>query len=216
MRRCFVLLALVLGAGIAGAPGTATADDEPAPLEVHLGLQGSTVTASFDATGAFTESFRKRLSGGLTSRVLIEVELFDGYGSSVAVSVRACQIRLDIWKDVLFVVVSDEQRSRGRTFVLTDEAIRACGRVERMPIAEQALLTRASGYRVRVRVALNPVSPEILERTREFIANPKGAEGRPRAFFAAVARLFRSEADSGGEQFVFQSARLPRPSKDGG
>jgi hypothetical protein len=192
----------------------ARAQEEPAPLKVKLGLTGSTVTASFDVTGAFTEGFRRRLSGGLTSRVLIEIDLEDLAGTSIATEVRACQLRLDIWDDVLYVAVTDAERTRRKTYVLTDEAVKACGIVEKTPLADSTLLVRQSGYRLTVRVALNPVSPEVLDRTREFMDNSHGVEGRSRAFFGAVAKLFRSESSSGGERFIFESQPLSRPTKE--
>src|SRR5262245_9609050 len=125
---CGLLLAM-------GSDG-ARAQEEPAPLDVRLGLSGNTVTASFDISGAFTESFRKRLSGGLTSRVLIEIELEDAGGASIATEVRACQLRLDIWDDVFYVAVTDAERTRRKTYVLTDEAVKACGIADKTPIAD--------------------------------------------------------------------------------
>ncbi len=212
MRWCALACTTLLA--FTGLVGLAFAQEEPAPLNVRLGLNGNTVTASFDVTGAFTESFRRRMSGGLTSRVLIEIELEDSSGNAIATEVRACQLRLDIWDDVLYVAVTDAERTRRKTYVLTDEAVKACGIVENTPIADATLLVRQAGYRLIVRVALNPVSPEVLERTREFMANPRGTEGRPGGFFSAVAKLFRSESGSGGERFIFESQPLSRPTKE--
>ncbi|MCK6547802.1 hypothetical protein L6R52_18260 [Myxococcota bacterium] len=191
---CALVCALVCA-----LPTRAVAQEEAAPVDV---------------TSAFTETFRRRLGGGLTSRVLVEMELVDAAGASVATTVRACQLRLDVWDDVLFVAVTDADRTRRNKFVLTDEALRACGRVEATPIAERSLLAKRSGYRLVVRVALNPVSTEVLDRTREFMANPRGASGagaRPRAFFGAVAKLFRSDSAASGERFTFRSQPLERP-----
>jgi hypothetical protein len=211
VRRRSVIGALALLATIA-APKIGAAQDEPAPLDVRLVLAAGKATVSFDVTGAFTESFRRKLGGGLTSRVLIELELLDPDGGSVATTVRACQLRLDVWDDVLFVGVTDEDKTKRKTFQIIDEALKFCGIVENVPIAELPLLTAARGYRLVVRVALNPVSPEVLDRTREFMANPRGtAGGRPRAFFGAVAKLFRSDSTAAGERFLFQSGRLARP-----
>lgn len=194
------------------------ADEERAPLDVRLGLNGNIVNASFDVTNAFPDSFRKRLGGGLTSRVLIEMELIDAFSNTIAVTVRACQLRLDIWEDVFLVAVTDEQRSRLKTYPRYDDAVRACGRADHVALGQRTLLTRANGYRLIVRVALNPVSQEVLDRTREFMSDPRGtgaAEGRHRAFFGAVAKLFRSDARTSGERFAFQSQVLARPSKEG-
>lgn len=199
---------------LALSPVAAEAQEEAAPVDVRLSATGQLVTASFDVTSAFTETFRRRLGGGLTSRVLIEVELVDASGTSVATTVRACQLRLDVWDDVLFVAVTDADRTRRNKFVLTDDALRACGRVEDVPITERSLLGKRSGYRLIARVALNPVSSEVLDRTREFMANPRGTSGagaRPRAFFGAVAKLFRSDSTASGERFAFRSQPLERP-----
>lgn len=194
------------------APSIGVAQEEPAPLNVRIAQSAGRATVSFDVTGAFTESFRRKLNGGLTSRVLIEMELFDPNNSSVAATVRACQLRLDVWDDVIFTGVTDEDKSRRKTFAIVDEALKYCGIVDGAPIADLPLLTEPRGYRLMVRVALNPVSPEVLDRTREFMANPRGtAGGRPRAFFGAVAKLFRSDSTAAGERFLFQSAPLARP-----
>jgi hypothetical protein len=148
--------------------------------------------------------------------VLIEMELIDAAGSAVASSVRACELTFDVWEDHLTVGVTDENRSRKRRYLVIDEGLRACGVVDGVTIAAHALLTQRDGYRLRVRVALNPVSPEVLDRTREFMANPRGtAGGRPRAFFGAVAKLFTSDSAAGGERFVFLSGRLARPAASG-
>src|SRR5215467_6447117 len=112
MRWCALVGSILLFLGTWLIFGPVFAQEEPAPLKVRLGLNGNTVTASFDVTGAFTESFRRRLSGGLTSRVLIEIELEDSAGTAIATEVRACQLRLDIWDDVLYVAVTDAERTR--------------------------------------------------------------------------------------------------------
>lgn len=210
-RELWIVASAVAAAWIPS--GVILAQEEAAPLDVRLGLSGRVVTASFNVTSAFTESFRRRLGNGFTSRVLIEMELFDSTGASVAATVRACQLRFDTWDDVFHVGVTDEQRTRRGIHVLADDALRACGAIEGAAIAERPLLARANGYRLAVRVALNPVSPEMLERTREFMANPRGTGtgGRPRAFFGAVAKLFRTDSSAGGERFIFQSQALQRP-----
>src|SRR5262245_25890145 len=211
MRLLWIIPLLLLA-----APSIGAAQEEPAPLEAKMALQAGMATVSFDVTSAFTEAFRKKLRGGLTSGVLIEMQLVDGGGSSVATTVRACQLRLDVWEDKLFVGVTDETKAKRKTFVIIDEALKSCGVVEALPIADLPLLTDSGGYRLHVRVALNPVSPEVLDRTREFMANPRGTSGgRPRAFFGAVAKLFRSDSAAAGERFAFQSGRLARPSGGG-
>ncbi len=194
--------------------GDAIAQSEPAPLEVSWSLDRDVVTANYDVTSAFTEKFRRRLSGGLTSRALIEAVLRDSRGTTLAVQVRSCELRLDVWDEVVYGRIRDATRLKRRTYALIDDALRACG-VVRVSMLDLPLLRESGGYELTVTVALNPVSPELLERTREFVADPRGTGGaRSRAFFGAVARLFRSESEVRGSSFVFRSRRLNRPRRE--
>ncbi len=190
---------------------SASAQPEHAQLQAELRLVSQTIATRYDITAAFTEDFRRRLRGGLTSRVLIETLLLSPSSDVLSARVRTCELRLDVWDDLVYARIRDSTRVRRHTFRLIDDALRACGQVD-TAIADQAMLTRAKGYRVQSTVSLNPVSEELLERTREFTANPRGnAGGRPRAFFGAVSRLFRAESDIRGTVFVFRSAPLRNP-----
>ena len=96
--------------------------------------------------------------------------------------------------------------------MLIDEALKECGEIRGLPVADTVLLRDGQAFRVHVAVALNPVSPDLLERTKEFLSNPRGStSGRPQAFFGAVAQFFRSDSDALGEVFQFRSRPLPRP-----
>jgi hypothetical protein len=214
MRRWAQIVMVAVGLSCATV---ASAQDEPSPIAVKLGVdQNQVVTAELNVTSTFTEQFRKKLGGGLTSHVLIEVVLQDPSGNDLAVRVRSCQLRLDVWDDVVYVGVRDGSRQKRGTFAVIDAALGACGVVSDFQLADYELFQKPDGYRVLVNVALNPVSPELLERTREFMSNPRGSGGgRPRAFFGAVARLFRSDGSAGGETFAFKSKALARPKAGG-
>ena len=212
LRRCVqvtLLLALVLVSGSANA--------QPERLSADLHVQRDMVRARFGVTNVFTESFRKRLAGGLTSRAVLAVELVDPEGTTVVLRRRRCELRLDVWDEIVYVRIQDDkQDTLRRVYKLIDRALKACGTVD-VPLVPLEELTEPGGYTLLVRVALNPVSPELIERSRQFMSNPRGtASGRPQAFFGAVARLFRSESDAGGTVFVFQSDGLARPTPKAG
>ena len=209
---------LQVGLLVAGLAPAWSAFAQPERLDARLSYTrvDSTdwVNAQFSVTQVFTEAFRRRLAGGLKSRAVLAVDLLDAKGRAIVIRRRKCELKLDVWDDKVYVRIRDEQRLDQRIFVLIENALRACGRVD-IPVIPLERLTAREGYRIRVRVALNPVSPELLERSRQFTSNPSGsASGRPQAFFGAVARWFRSESDAGGTVFVFQSGRLARPSAE--
>jgi hypothetical protein len=187
-------------------------DEEPAPLNAVLGQSGDQAVVSFDVTGAFTETFRRRLNGGLTSRVVIEMTLVDEADVPVAYTVRECQIRLDVWDDVLYVLIRDANRNPIREKqIVIDRALKRCGEIDKVPIGESGALHGARYLRLAVAVSLNPVSSELLQHTREFMANPNDTRpGRPTSFFGTVARLFISKPNMGGERFVFKTGRLQK------
>lgn len=192
----------------------ARADDDPARLDVALTRSRNVVEVSFSVTSAFTEEFRKRLSGGLTSLVVMNVALLDNQDDVIVTRTRRCEMRFDIWDEVVHIRTSDGPRIRRQRFPLIEDALRSCGIVDRVPLVDSALMRRSSGYRVMVQVALNPVSAELMEKSREFMSNPRGtSSGRPRAFFGAVARFFRSETGAQADAFVFRSESLSRPAR---
>lgn len=213
LRRRAAALAIL--ASVFARPALGFAQDEPAPLELELKREDEQLLAHFDVTSAFTEDFRKRLSRGLTSRVFLEMALLDANQTTIVTTLRSCELRVDTWAEVVIVRIQDGARVKRRNIVLIDEALRECGRVEGLVVADMALLTRSFGYRLEVTISLNPVSPELLERTREFTSNPKGTGSGAKAFFGAVARLFRSGAGAGGESFLFRSPPFGRPPPGG-
>ena len=130
------------------------------------------------------------------------------------VRVRTCEMQLHVWDDVVYTTIRDVSRAQRAAFPLIDDALKACGRVD-VPLVPVEVLNGSTPPRLLVTVALNPVSPELLERTRQFLSDPRGrGTGRPRAFFGAVARLFRSDSEIRGQTFVFRSGYLKAPKVD--
>lgn len=204
----------VLVAAIARPGHLAFSQSEPAALDVSLRTEEGHVAVRFDISPAFNETFRRRLAGGLTSRVLVEMAVQTEQGNTLAVRVRTCEMQLHVWDDVVYTTVRDVKRSQRTAYPLIDDALRSCGRVD-VPLVPVESLNGPAPPLLRVTVALNPVSPELIERTRQFLSDPRGrGTGRPRAFFGAVARLFRSDSEIRGQTFVFRSGYLRAPKAD--
>ncbi|MGF1510871.1 MAG: hypothetical protein ACFB9M_15365 [Myxococcota bacterium] len=184
----------------------ALAQDDAAPLDVLLRPQDEEVEVNFDVTGAFTEDFRRRFVGGITSRVRIRMFLLDTLRREIASAERKCEMRFDVWEELIQLKVQDGSTASRQWLRVVDEAFRACGQVS-IILGEQDDYLRRPAPRLIVEVALNPVSDELLERTREFMSNPRGGGGG-RSIFSAIARLFRSNKSAGGEVFLFASSPL--------
>lgn len=205
MRRWVLVLLLVLPR-LAGA--------EPEATEVRLDREDTRVVAGMDITPGFTETFRARVEGGLESRVEILTELRDREGAVVGRGLRSCKLLYSLWDERVYVSVRDEGRDQAQlsTFVEVDRAIAACGHIRKLPVALFGALTLAGGYRLNVRLVLNPVSDELVERSRQFVANPRGSgRGGSNAVLGTIAGLFSQEGGALGETLDFRSGALPRP-----
>lgn len=181
-----------------------------APLAVGVGRSGPRLTVTYDVTTAFTEAFRRRFLGGITSRVRIRTLFVDLGGDEIGRSERRCEMRFDVWDEVAFVQVTDDEDEQRRPFRIVDRALRACGVLDAVEMLPARVLPDR-GFRILSEVALNPVSEELLEKTREFMSNPSGSSGNRLSFFGAIARLFRSDRSAQGESFLFRSAPLLTP-----
>ncbi|MBK8012279.1 MAG: hypothetical protein IPK13_13100 [Deltaproteobacteria bacterium] len=201
--------------------------DEADPIDVTWTINKSTARAEFEVTTAFTERFRERLAGGLTSRVIIDAEIESATGRKAVEVHRECRLRLDIWDERVFVQIDEGGATWRRAFLVIDDALRACGHVTTPPLSEPLSASPSPAtprpenrpdtarYRIYVTVMLNPVSPELLEKTREFAWNPTGSPpGRGRAMISAVAKLFRTDAMTGGEVFHFRSQAFLWPREE--
>lgn len=209
MRRA---LGVLVAALISGAPSSSGAKEHP--LEASLVLQEDRVTATLDLVPAFSDAFRRRVAGGLESRVEILSELADRNGEVVGQGRRTCRLLYSLWDEHIYVQVDDQggETPDVATFEALEDALRACARIEGLPVALAGALTLADGYRLRVRVVLNPVSEELVERSRQFISNPSGgAQGRSDTVLGAVAHLFSREGGALGDTTNFETEPLDRP-----
>ncbi len=204
--------AVVFASSLFGGPARA---EPPEALAVRLRVEEDLVLAEFEIESAFSADFRRRVEGGLESRVEIETELLDRTGSTIGRGARSCKLLYSLWDEEVYVAVEDQGRSSPRLEVhrRVDDALSACGRATGLPVGLAATLALRDGYVLEVRVALNPVSEELVRRSRQFIANPRGgSRGRSSTVLGAVAGLFGPGGGAPFDVSVHRSPPLPRPS----
>jgi len=188
--------------------GRALASDGPA-VPVELGARGGRLVARLDLKAAFPEELRRTFANGLTNVVALQVALqAEGSDEPSALTMRVIEARYDVWEESWGVLVRDPQSPRGRRLVVRgwEELRGLLADARDLDLGPLAALGEGS-WRLRARVELNPVSRELLERTREYIANPpSGVRGATpsRSVLGAMASylLHGSEA---GEARLFHS-----------
>lgn len=195
------LLAVAAAASGHAAPATL-----PSALEVNAGH----LQATLDLAPAFPADLQKQLSNGLTNVIALHVALLpERGGGPVALYGREIDVLYDVWEETYSVTVKDPQAPHGRRLVfprfpeLRGFLAQARG-VDLGPIEELG----SSRWVLQTRFELNPVSKELLERTRQFITNPAaaGRTGTPsRSVLGAMASYLLKSADTGAEVYLFRS-----------
>jgi hypothetical protein len=194
-------LSLALAAGAHDVGGT---------LPVTLEARGGRLLASLDLAVAFPADLQKQLSNGLTNVVALHVALVPERSSDpVALFGREIDVLYDVWDETYGVTVKDSATPLGRRLVFPRyaELLAFLSKARGVDLGPVGQLGGAS-WVVQTRVELNPVSKELLERTREFIANP-GAGGRggnpSRSVLGAMASYLLKGADPGADVHLFRS-----------
>jgi hypothetical protein len=173
----------------------------------------SRVEAALDLSAAFGPARERELGNGLTNVVAIYVTVVPASGGAPALLFgRVIEILFDVWDETYAVTYKDPRHPQGAHLVLpTFQALRGFLSSEKDlelgPVS--ALPTRP--FVVEVRVEVNPVSKEQLQRTREFIANPAAGTrsgGGSRSILGAMASFLLREPDAGADVRLFRSRPL--------
>jgi hypothetical protein len=204
-RRRAAALALAAFAAL-GAPATASADGLP----VKLALRAGRVAASVNLEPVLPVELEGRMGNGLRNvlTVVVAIVPVDG-GAPSAGHARLLEILYDVWEETWTVTVRDPQAPSGRRQVLRSPrelhqllvhaADADLGPVSSLP---------AGRFTVDVRLDVNPISPELLARTREYLAGSAGPGGGSRSVLGTVAGFLLREPDDGGEPLLFRSQPL--------
>jgi hypothetical protein len=186
------------------------AHDAPSTLPWSAQVRSGRIVASVDLAPAYPATLQRLLSNGLTNVIALHVSLApERGGDPVALQARTVDVLYDVWDETYGVTVRDAAHPSGRTrtFRRYDELrafLSAAADVDLGPIGELG-----DGRWVLVtRIEVNPVSRELLQRTREFIANPtaSGRGGAPsRSVLGAMASYLLRTADP-GDVHQFRSA----------
>ena len=205
IARPSLALAIVLAAFAAGG------HDAPRSVPTSFAAEHGRLVTTIDLAPAFPPDLRKKLSSGLTNVIALHVALLpEAGGDPAAIFGREIDVLYDVWEERWTATVKDPAAPEGRSRTFERwEDLRAFLREARG--IDLGPLTELGDRRwvTQTRLELNPVSKELLERTREFIANPASAgRGGPpsRSVLGAMASYLLRGADPGSDVHLFRSA----------
>jgi hypothetical protein len=189
------------------------ASGAPLSLPYTLEARGGRLRASLDVSAAFRPELARELGNGLTNVIAVHVGLVSEKGDEpVAVYGREIEVLYDVWEESYRVSEKDVDADRPRTrrLVFQDYPSLRDHLSHLRDVDLGPTRTIASGrWVIQVRIEVNPISQELLDRTREFIANPAaGARegGSSRSFLGTMASYLLSNTDTGTAVSHFRSA----------
>ncbi len=201
-RRAAGALPILLLAALAGA-------EEVVPCQLQA--REGRLVARLALAAAFPEELSRTFGNGTRHVVLVQVGLLpEDAEEPGALFVREIEVRYDVWEEAYAGVVRDHRTPRGRPLRAKSwPELRA--RLADQGDVELAPLPAAEGtFVLRACVEPDPVSLELLEQTREYIANPnigvRGGSPSRSIFGSLSSRLFKPP--EGGSARCFRTRRF--------
>jgi hypothetical protein len=194
--------ALILVVALLGAAAAQDRGSVSAPAGAFA-VRSGRLLASFDLAPAFPAALRRQLESGLTNVIALHVSLLpEGGAEPAAIYGREIEVLYDVWQETYGVTVKDPEHPRGQQLTFPGwpslQAYLAGAKdLDLAPIASLGV----ESWVVVARVEVNPVSKELLERTRELIANPHASErvdGGRSVLGAMASYLLRAEPGGSG------------------
>lgn len=195
---------------LAALPALAQAHEAPSGLPCAIEARSGRLTFSCDLAPAFPPDLQRQLTNGLTNVIAVHVALVPEHGDAAAALYgREIDVLYDVWNESFGVTWTDSASPQARHLAFREYgplfAFLADGRgIDLGPVSNVA----SGSWVVQTRVEVNPVSKELLERTREFIANPSAGSrvgGASRSVLGAMASYLLRDADPGADVHLFRS-----------
>jgi len=192
------------------------------PAHAQIGTRTIGVTfhdgapdVSFSAADFADAEVRRLLSRGLLQTIVMRTYAYGAdRGTPIAITVRSCHVVYDIWADRYSVDVRTESSDRSVRLDSIDRVVDTCLVADHVVVGDSAAWRRRHGERISfgVVVELNPVTPDMVQRIRGWLARPEGGAAPDDAFFGSFVSLFVTRQIGDAERTLsFQSQELTCP-----
>lgn len=135
----------------------------------------SALVASADLRPLIDADLRRRLTSGLTTTLVLTVELRDDTDALVGGTIRVARARWDLWHEQVSAIIDGPDGSRTITYGSVNLFLQSFAQVKAQPVAP--LVPKSERlYRLHARLDVNPLSDAQLARMRRWLAqSPDGA-----------------------------------------
>ena len=170
------LLLILMSAALLGVFPTKSAEaaDDVLPMR-RIGMQkvDNSLLLSFSYRDAFTAPIRTKLSSGLTTSVVLQLSVErKGEKQALAFWARTVEVTYDLWEE-RFVVLREDDTGRKRAMVgSAKEAIDLAAVLTQVAVGPIPKMIPGL-YRVRVKIETNPISKEMVDKIRSWLARTR-------------------------------------------
>jgi len=128
-------------------------------------------------------------------------------------------IRYDIWEELYKVRVEGVGLRQDLVLPSMDTLIDRLGVIRDLPLISLVEVSNDMLYRLQARIVINPTSPEMRRKVREYLAYPDGrsAIGVRPTLFGSVSRIFVDEKKIQADAVLtYRSQLMKIPPPNGG
>lgn len=218
MRARAMLLAMTLAA-FSSVPATVGAQQatpqQPAhpaalpPRQANYAWDQDLLRASFSYRDVMSDpALLKKMASGLPMVIAMRAYLFQqGNDAPVVLAARVCRVAYDLWDEVYRIRLSEQGHERDQAALAPEGVLRACTEARDLPIVRRGDLTPGQPYFLGVLVDVNPVSQDMIEQIRRWIARPTGSTGigPTDALFGGFVQLFVRQIATSDKSLTFRT-----------
>ncbi len=138
----------------------------------------------------------KRLSSGLTNKVIISVQIKDKKKNRVILEKSFLfEVVYDVWEEKFILSIFDPEKRMLMSTKDKNEIMNMLSNLHDIELCNSNLLTVDGIYQVKAKVVINPVSREIIEKIKEYLSDPElvQKESATRTIFGSFANTFIPE-----------------------
>jgi hypothetical protein len=140
-----------------------------------------------------TAEFQKRLSSGLSNKIVVSIQIRDKKTNKEAIQRDyVLEAIYNVWDEKYRIFIYEPSKRLILETSDKDEVYKRIINQERIFICENSSLHKDSIYQIKVKIIVNPVSKEIIEKIKEYLADPEvtGLGSPTRTIFGSFANTF--------------------------
>jgi hypothetical protein len=201
-------VALVAVDARAQQPAQPTAPQQLPSRQANYAWDKTLLRASFSFRDVLDKPLTARLTSGLPMVIAMRAYVFrENDPTPVALTVRTCSIKFDLWEEVFRVTLTGQGVDGERAVINAEGVLRLCAEARNLPIVDRPLLTAGAAHFLAAIVDVNPVSPQVLEQMRQWVARPTGSTGigPGDALFGSFVGLFVRQIGTSDKTLTFRT-----------